>query len=130
MSLPKCNHRGQGEAGQAVESEASGTNLAGIGYGTAVGAALAGAAALALGGPAILSATAVGAVVGAVAGGAVEKEAERGVELDRVVEFDSGTTPDAQNQGVEPPAQRSPTETYDFRGDGHGEVHAGGASSV
>lgn len=39
---------------------------------------------LPVGGPAILSATAVGAVVGAVAGGAVEKEAERGVELDRV----------------------------------------------
>lgn len=37
-----------------------------------------------VGGPAILSATAVGAVVGAVAGGAVEKETERGVELDQV----------------------------------------------
>lgn len=36
------------------------------------------------GGPAILSATAVGAVVGAMMGGAVEKETERAVELDPV----------------------------------------------
>lgn len=77
---------------EVIDSEEGepGSSAMGTVLGAAGGMAAAGglAAAAALGAPVAVAAAAVGAVVGAFAGGAVGKEVPRGVDIDSAMEFD------------------------------------------